>query len=70
MKFPSNSNVFKGKYMFVLGSNWQLSIAELDNYLKNSKNKGKIIDYSANVAIVEFESLHLNELYVNKLMEI
>ena len=70
MKFPSNSNVFKGKYIFVLGSNWQLSIAELDNYLKNSKNKGKIIDYSANIAIVEFESLHLNELYVNKLMEV
>ncbi len=58
------------KFLFVLGSNWKLSIAELDNYLKNSRNKGKIIDYSANIAIVEFESLHLNEHYVNKLMEI
>ncbi|MBA7529221.1 hypothetical protein ES705_21415 [subsurface metagenome] len=54
----------------MLGSNWQLSIAELDNYLKYSQNKGKIIDYSANIAIVEFEELHKENYYVNKLMEI
>ena len=58
------------RFLFVLGSNWKLSLGELDNYLKNSRNKGKIIDYSANIAIVEFESLHLNVHYVNKLMEI
>ncbi|MFW9828580.1 MAG: TRM11 family SAM-dependent methyltransferase [Candidatus Thorarchaeota archaeon] len=58
------------RFLFVLGSNWQLSIAELDNYLKNSQNKGKILDYSANVAIVEFEQLHKERHYVNKLMEI
>ncbi|MFW9945755.1 MAG: TRM11 family SAM-dependent methyltransferase [Candidatus Odinarchaeota archaeon] len=55
------------KFLMVLGSNWQLSLAELDNVLKNSKYKGRIIDYSANVAIVEFEKL--DKHYVNDLME-
>ena len=58
------------RFLFVLGSNWQLSLAELDNYLIHSKNKGKIIDYSASTAIVEFEKLHKNKRYVNDLMEI
>lgn len=58
------------RFLFVLGSNWQLSIAELDNYLRYSKNKGKIVDYSANVAIVEFEKLHKEPYFINKLMEI
>ena len=57
------------KYIFVLGSNWQLSIAELDNCLKYSQLKGRILDYSANIAIVEFENLHLEKHYINKLME-
>jgi len=58
------------RFIFVLGSNWQLSIAELDNYLKYSKYKGRIIDYSANIAIVEFKDLHQDPHYINKLMEI
>jgi len=58
------------RFLFVLGSNWQLSLAELDNYLRHSKNKGKIIDYSANVAIVEFEKLHEEHYFINELMEI
>ncbi|MHA2180558.1 MAG: TRM11 family SAM-dependent methyltransferase, partial [Promethearchaeota archaeon] len=58
------------RFLFVLGSNWQLSIAELDNYLRYSKNKGKIIDYSANIAIVEFEKLHKEPFFINELMEI
>ncbi|MFX0002736.1 MAG: TRM11 family SAM-dependent methyltransferase [Candidatus Hodarchaeota archaeon] len=58
------------RFIFVLGSNWQLSIAELDNYLKYSSNKGKILDYSANIAVVEFEKLHQEKYYINKLMEI
>ncbi|MFX1504349.1 MAG: TRM11 family SAM-dependent methyltransferase, partial [Promethearchaeota archaeon] len=58
------------RFIFVLGSNWQLSIAELDNFLKHSSNKGRIIDYSANIAIVEFETLHQDKYYINKLMEI
>ncbi|MHA2185486.1 MAG: TRM11 family SAM-dependent methyltransferase [Promethearchaeota archaeon] len=58
------------KYLFVLGSNWQLSIAELDNYLRYSKNRGKILDYSGTTAIVEFENLHKDRHYINELMEI
>ena len=58
------------RFLFVLGSNWQLSIAELDNYLRYSKNKGKILDYSANIAIVEFEKLHKKPYFINELMEI
>ncbi len=58
------------RFLFVLGSNWQLSIAELDNYLRYSKNKGKIIDYSANIAIVEFDKLHEEPYFINELMEI
>ncbi|MFX0042528.1 MAG: TRM11 family SAM-dependent methyltransferase [Candidatus Hodarchaeota archaeon] len=57
-------------FLFVLGSNWQLSLAELDNCLKNSEFKGRIKDYSANIAIVEFESLIYEKYYVNKLMEL
>jgi len=57
-------------FLFVLGSNWQLSLAELDNCLKNSEFKGRIKDYSANIAIVEFDSLTRDKYYVNKLMEL
>ncbi|MFX1315812.1 MAG: TRM11 family SAM-dependent methyltransferase [Promethearchaeota archaeon] len=56
-------------FLFVLGSNWQLSLAELDNCLKNSEFLGKIKDYSGNIAIVEFKSLLRDRFYVNKLME-
>jgi hypothetical protein len=58
------------RFLFVLGSNWQLSLAELDNVLKNSQFKGRITDYSANIAIVEFDDLHKDKLYANKLMEL
>ena len=58
------------RFIFVLGSNWQLSIAELDNLLKNSQFKGRITDYSANIAIVEFDDLYKHKYYVNELMEI
>ncbi len=53
----------------VLGSNWQLSLAELDNVLNNSNYKGKILDYSANVAIVAFDKLDKHKHYLNNLME-
>ena len=58
------------KFIFVLGSNFKLSLAELDNVLKYSKFKGKIVDYSANIAVVEFEDLHKNKHYINELMEL
>ena len=58
------------RFLFVLGSNWQLSLAELDSVLKNSQFKGTIIDYSANIATVEFDTLHEERHYINKLMEL
>ncbi len=56
-------------FIFVLGSNFKLSLGELDYCLKNSRFKGRIADYSANVAIVEFESLHQEKYYVNSLAD-
>ncbi len=58
------------KFLFVLGSNWKLSLAELDNFLKFSEFKGKIVDYSANIAVVRFEKLHEEKYFINKLMEL
>ena len=58
------------KFLFVLGSNWKLSLAELDNFLKYSEFKGKVVDYSANIAIVEFDKLHEEKYFINKLMEL
>jgi len=58
------------RFLFVLGSNWQLSLAEIDNFLKNSHITGRITDYSANIAIVEFDDLQKNKYYINDLMEL
>jgi tRNA G10 N-methylase Trm11 len=58
------------KYLFILGSNWHLSLAELDNVLNNSSFKGRIKDYSANIAVVEFDELHEKKHYINRLMEL
>ena len=58
------------RFLVVLGRNWQLSLAELDNVLKYSQFKGRITDYSANIAIVEFDDLHEEKLYANRLMEL
>ncbi|MHA1467043.1 MAG: TRM11 family SAM-dependent methyltransferase [Promethearchaeota archaeon] len=57
-------------FLFVLGSNFRLSLSELDNVLKNSQFKGRIKDYSANIAIVEFESLLEDDHYINSLMNL
>ncbi|MHA1763926.1 MAG: TRM11 family SAM-dependent methyltransferase [Promethearchaeota archaeon] len=56
-------------FIFILGSNWKLSLAELDFCLKNSRFKGRIVDYSATAAIVEFESLLEQKYFINELME-
>jgi len=58
------------KFIFILGSNWKLSIAELDNVLKYSEFQGRIIDYSANIAVVKFDKLHKERYFINKLMEL
>ncbi|MBD3195531.1 MAG: hypothetical protein GF317_10775, partial [Candidatus Lokiarchaeota archaeon] len=55
------------KFIFILGSNWKLSLAELDACLKSKMFKGKIVDYSSNTAIVEFRTLTDEQYFVNKL---
>lgn len=52
------------KFLFILGKNWRLSLAEIDTYLKQPKYSGIITDYSANVAVVEFNqtSISLEDL--------
>ncbi|UYP45194.1 hypothetical protein NEF87_001479 [Candidatus Lokiarchaeum ossiferum] len=43
------------KYLFILGRNWRLSLAEIDSFLQQEAYLGRITDFSANVAIVEFD---------------
>jgi len=58
-------------FLFVLGSNFRLSLAELDNVLKySSQFKGRIKDYSGNIAVVEFDNLHKDKYYIDRLMEL
>ncbi len=63
--------MIENRFLFVLGSNWQLSIAELDNFLKceNSPLKGKIIDYSGSTAIVELAKAQENKKFLAALEE-
>ncbi|TFG00541.1 MAG: hypothetical protein EU541_01955 [Promethearchaeota archaeon] len=56
--------------IFILGSNWKLSLAELDVFLKSKTFKGKIVDYSSNIAVVEFEKLLEEKYYVDKLEQL
>ncbi len=55
------------EFIFVLGSNWKLSLAELEVFLKSKEFKGKIIDYSSNIAVVKFDKLLEEKYYVDKL---
>jgi len=43
-------------YFFILGKDWEISLAELSTILSTSNYIGKIIDHSKNVAVVEFEA--------------
>ena len=40
----------------MLGKNWRLALAELDSYLQLPAFAGRIVDYSANTAVVEFNN--------------
>lgn len=44
------------RYIFILGTNWRLSLAEINNVIEKSPYEGRIMDYSASAAIVEFEN--------------
>ncbi len=43
------------RYIFILGKNWRLSLAEINNAIEKPPYVGRITDYSASAAIVEFE---------------
>ncbi|MHA1338394.1 MAG: TRM11 family SAM-dependent methyltransferase [Promethearchaeota archaeon] len=55
------------KYIFVLGKNWRLSIGELLHILNSNGFNGKIFDYSACVAIIEFDKGILSEKQIAEL---
>lgn len=54
-------------FLFVLGSNYKLSLAELDACLKSEIFKGNINDYSSNIASVKFDKLLEHEHYVDEI---
>ncbi|MBN2155981.1 MAG: hypothetical protein JW776_08060 [Candidatus Lokiarchaeota archaeon] len=43
------------RFIFILGTNWRLSLAEINNILECPPYKGRVTDYSASGAVVEFE---------------
>ncbi len=51
------------KYLFILGKNWRLSIAEIIELLNSQNIKFKVIDLSPKACIVETQ----NKLYLRKL---
>ncbi|MHA1776561.1 MAG: hypothetical protein DRO88_11115 [Promethearchaeia archaeon] len=56
------------KYIFILGKNYRLALAEIDSYLQTSQYRGKILDYSTNCAIVEFENQEIELEEIGNLM--
>ncbi|MCP4763962.1 MAG: methyltransferase domain-containing protein [archaeon] len=56
------------KYIFILGSNWMLSLSEINHILQKEEYKGKIVDYSACSAIVEFKVGEINEKKIANLI--
>ena len=56
------------KFLFVLGKNWRLALAEIDSYLQLRDYAGRITDYSSNVAIVEFENEKMSVKQLGNLM--
>ncbi|MHA1799491.1 MAG: TRM11 family SAM-dependent methyltransferase [Candidatus Helarchaeota archaeon] len=56
-------------FFFILGKDWELSLAELSSFLTENDFKGKIIEHTKNCAIVKFNSdKNLEEM--GKLQEI
>ena len=51
------------EYMFILGSNWLLSIAELLIYVRNRGYEAILVDHSRNAAVLDFkEKLSVEEV--------
>ena len=49
------------KYLFILGRNWRLALAEIDALLRTDTYKGYITDYSTNCAVMEFDTYDQEE---------
>ncbi|NHI92362.1 MAG: methyltransferase domain-containing protein [Candidatus Lokiarchaeota archaeon] len=43
-------------FFFILGKDWEISLAEISNFFETEDFKGEIIDHSKNCAIVRFKS--------------
>ena len=56
------------KFLFILGRNWRLALAEIDSYLQVRDYSGRITDYSSNVAIVEFDNEKISTKQIGNLM--
>lgn len=56
------------KYIFILGKNYRLALAEIDTYLQTAQYRGKILDYSTNCAIVEFDNQEIDLDEIGDLM--
>ncbi|MFX0135095.1 MAG: TRM11 family SAM-dependent methyltransferase [Candidatus Hodarchaeota archaeon] len=50
------------QFLFVLGKNYLLSLCEISHLLQFAPYKGKIIDYSKQIGIIEFEEIIKPEL--------
>lgn len=65
LKFSNYIN-FEGaglkKFLFVLGKNSQLSLCELSSILQYGPYKGKIIDFSKQIGIIEFKNILKTEI--------
>ena len=56
------------RFIFILGTNWRLSLAEINNFIEKSPYEGRITDYSASAAIVEFEQDNIKDENFDRLM--
>ena len=56
------------KYIFILGRNWRLALAEIDNVLQLPPYQGRIVDYSLTAAIVEFDTPQMSLEKIGDLM--
>ena len=57
-------------YIFILGKNWNISIAEIVSFIKRPRFSGKIIDFSKTAALVEIEKKisHLELIELQELL--
>lgn len=57
------------QYLFILGRNWKISIAELAAFLQSPQFQGRILNFSKNCALIEFNEEKSSPI-LNELQEI